>query len=184
MSDFNSILQQIESWSLFELNRLRAAVSTVLSDPGRNNAIKHQLKTGMDVSYFCSDENRLIKAIIIDIRKTRVTVKNMHDGKRWDIPLYMLNLEGIDTSIKPLRREAGLDRNSLKVGDFVGWNSKLGHDLYGVIEKLNPKMALVRLESGESWRVSYSLLFTVMDGEVSHAKNKPLCIEGEVIGQE
>jgi len=108
----------------------------------------------------------------------------MHDGKRWNIPLYMLNLEDIDTSIKPIKREGGLDRNTLKVGDLVGWNSKLGHDLYGVIEKLNPKMALVRLGTGESWRVAYSLLFTVMDGEVEVSKNKPLYIEGEVVHQD
>ena len=181
MADFNSILQQIESWSLFELNRLCAAVSIALNDPDRNEAIKRQLKTGMQVSYFCSDRNRLIEATIIDIRKTRVTVRDMDDGKRWDIPLYMLNLEGIDTSIRPVKRKGGLDRNSLKIGDLVGWNSKLGHHLYGVIEKLNPKMALVRLGTGESWRVAYSLLFTVMDGEVHASKNKPLYIEGEVI---
>ena len=184
MADFNSILQQIESWSLFELNRLCAAVNTALNDPDRNNAIKRQLKTGMNVSYFCSDRNKLIEATVIDIRKTRVTVKDMHDGKRWNIPLYMLNLEGIDISIKPIKREGGLDRNTLKVGDLVGWNSKLGHDLYGVIEKLNPKMALVRLGTGESWRVAYSLLFPVMDGDVEVSKNKPLCIEGEVIHQD
>lgn len=177
MADFNSILQQIESWSLFELNRLCAAVNIALNDPDRNEAIKRQLKTGMQVSYFCSDRNRLIAAT----RKTRVTVKNMDDGKRWDIPLYMLNLEGIDTSIRSVKYKGGLDKNSLKVGDLVGWNSKLGHDLYGVIEKLNPKMALVRLGTGESWRVAYSLLFTVMDGEVHASKNKPLYIEGDVI---
>jgi len=184
MADFNSILQQIESWSLFELNRLCATVNTALNDPDRNDAIKRQLKTGMNVSYFCSDRNKLIEATIIDIRKTRITVKDMHDGKRWNIPLYMLNLEDIDTSIKPIKREGGLDRNTLKVGDLVGWNSKLGHDLYGVIEKLNPKMALVRLGTGESWRVAYSLLFTVMDGEVEVSKNKPLYIEGEVVHQD
>ena len=114
MADFNSILQQIESWSLFELNRLCVAVDTVLSDPARNDAIKRQLKKSMNVSYFCSDRNRLIEATIIDVRKTRVTVKDIHDGKQWNLPLYLLNLEGIDTSIKPIKRECGLDRNTLK----------------------------------------------------------------------
>ncbi|HHT9935119.1 TPA: hypothetical protein ACT9LK_002931 [Legionella pneumophila] len=181
MADFNSILQQIESWSLFELNRLCAAINTALNDPDRNKAIRRKLKIGMQVSYFCSDKNRLIESTIIDIRKTRVTVRDMVDSKRWDIPLYMLNLGNIDTSIRPVKHKGGIDRNSLKVGDLVGWNSKLGHDLYGVIEKLNPKMALVRLGTGESWKVAYSLLFTVMDGEVHVSKNRPLYIEGEVI---
>lgn len=181
MADFNSILQQIETWSLFELNRLCVAVSSALNDPARNKAIKRQLKTGMQVSYFCRDSNRLIDATIINIGKTRVTVKNIDDGRQWNIPLYILNLGGIDTSIMPVKRKGGLDRNSLKVGDLVGWNSKLGYDLYGVIKKLNPKRALIRLGTGEYWRVTYSLLFTVMDGEVSTAKNNHLCIEGEVL---
>ena len=76
----------------------------------------------------------------------------------------LINLQGIDTSIAPKKYSGGLDRNSLKVGDRVGWHSKLGHDLYGVVEKLNPKKALVRLGNGEQWTVSYSLLFLVMDG--------------------
>ena len=66
---------------------------------------------------------------------------------------------------------------------LLGFTSRatVGHDLYGVIEKLSPKIVLVRLGTGESWRVAYSLLFIVMDGEVHASKNKPLYIEGEVI---
>lgn len=92
---------------------------------------------------------------------------------------FLINLEGIDTSITPKKYSGGLDRNSLKVGDHVDWNSKLGHDLYGVVEKLNPKKSLVRLGNGDLWTVSYSLLFLVMDG-VS-VQGGQLCIEGEVI---
>jgi hypothetical protein len=59
------------------------------------------------------------------------------------------------------------------------WNSKLGYELYGLVEKLNPKKALVRLGTGECWTVSYSLLFLVMDGAINSIRNEPLCIEGE-----
>ena len=69
----------------------------------------------------------------------------------------------MDISIAHKKCSGGLDRNSLKVGDHVGWNSKLGHDLYGVVEKLNPKKALIRLGNGELWTVSYFLLFFIMD---------------------
>jgi hypothetical protein len=82
-------------------------------------------------------------------------------------------------NINPRQSFGGLDRNSLKVGDRVGWHSKLGYDLYGVVEKLNPKKVLVRLGDGEQWTVSYSLLFLVMEGVSSHGGQ--LCIEGEVI---
>lgn len=179
MADFNSILEQIESWSLFELHRLNSAIAKLLDDPARNQAIKRQLKVGMQVTYFCSNKNSLVEAIVDEIRKTRVSVINVHDGQRWNISFFLINLEGIDTNIVPKKYSGGLDRNSLKVGDHVGWNSKLGHDLYGVVEKLNPKKALVRLGNGDRWTVPYPLLSLVMDG-VS-MQGGQLCIDGEVI---
>ena len=75
----------------------------------------------------------------------------MCDGKKWSIKFYLINLEGIDVNINPRQSFGGLVRNSLKVGDRVGWHSKLGYDLYAVVEKLNPKKALVRLSDGEQW---------------------------------
>ncbi len=179
MADFNAILEQIESLSLFEMNRLNSAITKLLDDPARNDAIKRQLKVGENITYFCSDKNTLVEATIVDIRKTRASVLNIQDGKKWNISFYLMNLEGIDTSIRPKNYSGDLDRNSLKVGDHVGWNSKLGHELYGLVEKLNPKKALVRLGNGERWTVSYPLLFLVMDGAVNSTRNEPLCIEGE-----
>lgn len=179
MADFNTILDQIEPWSLFEVHRLRSALGKLVDDPSRNEAIKRQLKIGMRISYFCSDKNTLVEAIIEEVRKTWASVINVEDGKKWNIKFYLINLQGIDTRIAPKKYSDGLDRNSLKVGDRVGWHSKLGYDLYGVVEKLNPKKALVRLGNGEQWTVSYSLLFLVMDG-VS-VQGGQLCIEGEVV---
>jgi hypothetical protein len=179
MADFNNILEQLEPWSLFELNRLRCAINRFLDDPARNEMIKRQLKLGMNITYFCTDKNTLVEATIEEVRKTWASVVNVTDRKKWNIKFYLINLQGIDTSIQPKKAHGGLDRNSLKVGDRVGWHSKLGYELYGVVEKLNPKKALIRLGGGEQWTVSYSLLFLVMDG-VS-IQDSPLYIEGEVI---
>lgn len=179
MTDINNIFKQLESLSLFELNRLRTAISMVLEDPVKNEAIKHHLKIGMKITYFSSCKNDLIEATIVDIRKTRATVVNTVDGTRWNTKFYTINLQGIDINIIPKKISGGLDRNSLKVGDSVGWHSKLGYELYGVIEKLNPKRALICLADGEQWAVSYSLLFLLIEGVPS--QNKNLCIEGEVI---
>ena len=104
---------------------------------------------------------------------------NTVDGEKWNIQFYLINLQGIDVSIIPTKSSRTLDRNSLKVGDHVGWSSKLGYELYGVIKKLNPKKALIRLGNGEQWTVSYPLLFVLMEGVST--QNKNLCIEGEVI---
>lgn len=179
MENFNDILEKIESLSLFEIRRLSAAVHKLLDDPARNEAIKGKLKVGMLITYFCSAKNTLVEATINEIRKTRALVVNAHDGQGWNICFSSINLEGIDTSIMPKKYSGGLDRNSLKVGDHVGWHSKLGHDLYGLVENLNPKKAFVRLSHGECWAVPYSLLFLVMDGMGSKGSNA--CIEGEFI---
>lgn len=179
MTDINSIFKQLEPLSLFELNRLHSAIYKLLEDPVKIKAIKYHLKIGMKITYFSSDKNSLIEATIIDIRKTRASVINTVDGEKWNIQFYLINLQGIDISIIPTKSSRTLDRNSLKVGDHVGWSSKLGYELYGVIIKLNPKKALIRLGNGERWTVSYPLLFLLMEGVST--QNKNLCIEGEVI---
>lgn len=179
MTDINSIFKQLEPLSLFELSRLRTAISMALEDPDRNEAIKYHLKIGMKITYFSSEKNDLIEATVVDIRNTRASVVNTDDGTKWNIRLYVINLQGIDTNIIPKKASGGLDRNSLKVGSRVGWHSRLGHEVYGVVEKLNPKKALVRISNGEQWSVSYPFLFLVMDG-YSIQKGQ-LCIEGEVI---
>src|SRR5580704_11136310 len=127
MADFNSILEQLEPWSLFELNRLCSAIGNLLGDPARNEAIKRQLRVGMQITYFCCNKNNLVEARIVEIRKTKASVVNIHDGQRWSVSFYLINLEGIDTNIIRKKYSGGLDKNSLKVGDQVGWNSKLGH---------------------------------------------------------
>lgn len=118
----------------------RSALGNLLDNRSRNETIKRQLKIGMRISYFCSDKNTLVEANIEAVRK-----------------------KGIDTNIAPKKHSGDLDRYSLKVKDRVGWHSKLGYYLYGVVEKLNPKKALMRLGNGEQWTVSYSLLFLIMD---------------------
>ncbi len=164
MIDFDVILEQLAPWSLFELNRLQAAINQKLNDPERNEAIKKQLRIGMKVSYLCSDKNVLVEATIEHIRKTWVSVVNTHDGRKWNIKFCLINLQGLDIHIRTLKNSSGLDKAALRVGDNVGWHSKFGYDIYGVIEKLNPKKALIHLSNGESWRVPYSLLFPVIDG--------------------
>ncbi len=173
------LFKQIENLSLFELSRLNCAIFNTLNDPYRNLAIKKHLRVGMKVQYFCSNKNKLVDAVILNIRKTKASVINEDDRVTWTIPFYLINLEGVDTTIRPNTTSGGLNKNTLKVGDRVGWHSRLGHDVFGIVEKLNPKKALVRLNSDERWTVSYSLLFMVMDGTT--ADNNQLWIHGEVI---
>ena len=117
MNDINAIFEQLKPLSLFELNRLVSAISIILDDPVKNEAIKRHLKIGMKITYFSSDKNDLVEATVTDIRKTWVSVVNTQDNKGWNIKFCSINLQGIDVSINPKKLSDGLDRNSLKVGD-------------------------------------------------------------------
>lgn len=164
--DYQTLFNALQSSTLFDLWRLNCALDHFLDDPQRLEGIKRQLNIGMTISYFERKENRLIDAQILDIRRTRATVRNLHDQKRWTIPFYMINLEDIPVDISPSAARKQIDRATLKVGDRVGWLGKSGEECYGIVNKLNPKKAVIELNSGEQWRIPYALLFSVLDGEL------------------
>lgn len=180
--DYSALRKELDKASLFELWRLNAMIWRALDDPARLNAIKGKIRIGMKVSYFEKEENRELSAEILDIKRTRVLVRNLHDGRRWNLPFYMLNLEGVDTAVASRSDPNLVDRASLRVGDKVGYFDRQGQERYGEVLRLNPKTAKVRLTTGEVWRVSYSLLFHVLDGEVTgdgHA-----LLEGQVVRED
>ncbi len=177
--NINRVYEDIEKLSLFDLKRLSSAIYNLLDDPKRNIAVKRHLKIGMTI-YYESSEQEMIEAIILDVRKTMATVRNVDDNRRWDIYLFSINLNGKDLVVSPKRKSGSLDRNSLRIGDRVGYRSNVGNDVFGVIKKLNPKKAIVIINDGQIWHVPYSILFLVMDG-VSMSSTGCLLIEGEVV---
>ena len=166
MSDHQSnFLNSLEKASLFELWRLNAVIHKMLNDPHRLMQIHARLRLGQRVSYFLPDENREAYGIIERINRTKVIIRDEALQKRWSIPLYMVNLDGIPTDIKTDRQK--VDRLTLKVGDRVWFINHRDNNIesFGVVTKLNAKTASVRLNNGEQWRVSYSGLFYVLEGE-------------------
>jgi len=176
--EFDKILDELNQASLFELYRLNQAIWTQLEDPGRNKFVKRQLQAGQEITYFDSEENKLIEAVIVSVKRTRALVKNKHDGKIWNIPFYQINIEGIDPDIKSDKKK-GIDRKSLKVGEYVGFTDNDGHEVFGQVIKLNPKTAGV-LVGKTRWRVYYSSLSPVLDSQTSGN----LILEGEAIKNE
>ena len=172
--DYELIVSALQKASAFDLYRLQSAIGHLLDDPLRLNAIKRQLRTGMEITYFEPQENRLIPAQVLEIRRTRVAIQELPTGKRWTVPLYMINIEGTDTDIKPKKNH--IDRLSLKIGDQVGFTGKDGSELFGAVIKLNPKRAKIQTRQG-IWAVPYSMLFTIIDGEQARDQFVPAEIE-------
>jgi len=159
--NYNLLLSELEQASTFELFRLQAAISTLLDDPTRIAAIKRQLRR-MEISYFHEQENRLVTARLLEIRKTRAAIQESSSGKRWTIPLYMINLEQSDTDLTPQKQ--GVDRLSLRIDDRVGFRGKNNEEHFGTVIKLNPKRAKIQVGT-TIWSVPYSMLFSIIDGE-------------------
>lgn len=162
MSDISSILQQAESLSLFELHRLKSAMVRMLEDPQRVARAKCQLRIGMRITYFCCNTNQMLPATITEIHRSTVSIIDHQDGRPYRLYICCIQLDETIDPYPPTAHQR-LDRNSLKVGDHVGWHSKLGGEAYGVVEKLNSKSASIKLANGARWRVAYSLLFPVVD---------------------
>jgi hypothetical protein len=176
--DYTQLPNELEKASLFDLYRLRAGIGKMLDQPDRIKAIKRRLSIDMEVTYFDEAKNRLIPATVEEIQRTRLLVRNVSDGKKWKIPFYMVNIDGVDTDIHA--EQGQVDRNKLKVGDLVGFHDRQQQEQYGEIVRLNPKTVTLHTKFGTKWRVAYSLLFKVVDGDGGQVADSGL-IEGEVV---
>lgn len=162
--NYTLFLEELAKASLFELYRLNAAIGNQLDDPTRIAAVKRALRVGQTLHWFDTTQNRLVEAKLLRINRTRAEIRNLADGKPWTIPFYLIDMEGQDVAIAARKRQA-LDRNSLRVGDRVGFKDRQGLERFGQVVKLNPKTASVQVDAMR-WRVGYSLLVPVIDGDL------------------
>jgi len=181
--NYSQILEALNQASLFELYRLQQAIRRSLEDPARIRQIKNLLRVGQDIEYFEAEENRLIEASIVELKRTKALVKNRHDGELWNIPFYFINLDRADIAIS--NPTGKLDRNSLKIGDKVAFKDRKGNELFGEVIKLNPKTAGV-LVGTTRWKVGYGLLSSIIEGELGRESNviEGQPIQGQLLGKE
>jgi len=162
--DYTAIINELRAASLFDLFRLRAALTTQLEDPGQIEQVRARLRPGMNVSYFDEVQNRLIEATIIELRRTRLLVKNRHDQKLWSIPFGAVNVDGVETDLRAaVAQQPALSRSRLQVGEAVGFRDRQNQDKYGQVVALNPKTATILTDDQQRWRVAYQFLFQIID---------------------
>jgi hypothetical protein len=176
--DYSKIMNEMDKASLFDLYRLKIAICKELDNPERIEQMRRMIKAGDAIRYFDGNENRLIEAEVLEIKRTRVLVQNKHDMKRWDIPFYMINVEGVSVDIVRPKKNRGIDRHEIRIGDWVGFRDKANNNLRGKVIHTNPKTVTLLVEPNQKWRVAYSLLHSIIDGQEVY---KQLCIEGAVV---
>ena len=153
----------LEKVSLHELWRLHTSIARAMEDPRKIEAVRARLRVGQSIVYFDARENRDIAGRVVEIRRSRVLVRHDEDRKQWSIPFYMIKLEGTGVDLHGVHSHRKIHRDSIRVGGSVGYVSREGRQVYGVVEKLNHKTATVVLSNGDKWRVAYGLLFHVLD---------------------
>jgi hypothetical protein len=176
--DYSTVMSELDDASLFDLYRLNVAIRKELDDPRRIEEVKRMIKEGDIISYFEDSKNRLIQAEVIELKRTRVLVRNKHDMKLWTIPFYMVNVEDVATDITHPTTTKGMNRNEIRIGDLVGFRSKSNKNVRGKVMRINPKTVTLFVEPNQKWRVSYSMLYPIIDGEKAHEQK---FIEGVVI---
>jgi hypothetical protein len=171
-------MSELNDASLFDLYRLRVAIRKELENPKRIEEVKKMISKGDVISYFDENENKLIQAEVIELRRTRVLVKNRHDMKQWIIPFYMVNVEEVPTDIRYSTTAKGMNRNEIRIGDLAGFRNKYHKNVCGKVIRLNPKTVTVFVEPNQEWRVPYSMLYPIIDGEIAPERK---FIEGVVL---
>ena len=176
--DFSAMMIELENASLFDLYRLQSAIGRELDNPERIQKIKRLIKVGDTIRYFVSEENRLIEAEVLEIKRTRVAVQNKDDRKRWNIPFYMINVDDIPVDICRQNQVTGMDRHEIRIGDMVGFKDRDNNNRRGKVIRINPKTVTLFVEPNQKWRISYSMLHPIID---SHKAHQPHFIEGVVV---
>lgn len=176
--DYTHLLNELNKATSFDLYRLYVAIGNELENTKRILDIKQKLRIGMELSYFYHAENRLVKAQLLEMKKKNVVVLDHEKNKRFAIPYYMLNVDGIDVEIYESKNTEELTANMLKVGDCVGFN-KDGDNIVGIIRRINHKTVTLKTNSGHQWRVAYSFLYRIHDSEKStHALQNGTLLNG------
>ncbi len=104
-----------------------------------------------------------MSAVVEHKTASAVIVRNCEDGERWKVPYHRIKLDARDFEFN--QRQGQLDRNSLAVGDRVGFAFE-GQQITGIVERLNAKtVSLKNTTDHKKWRVPYSFLYAVIEGE-------------------
>ncbi len=172
------ILSDLEKFTPYELSRLLVAVSSLLKNDSRLQRIRNSLKPGMHTSFFSRRENRVVPVTVKSVGKTKALLTRDDDKTSWFVPMEYINLDNLDIKTPPVTHKKGsVTKYDLKVGDTVGFDLR-GQEVFGVVKKLNPTRAKIVITSGAVWKVCYSSLFPVCEGEHGEPVHY---IEGQVV---
>jgi len=136
------------------------------------------LSEGQETTFFDYQTNNERACTVVSKQRTTVTVRLHDENSEYRVPYYTLNMAGVDVSIRQQQEASGMSRQELSIGAQVGFiNSRDGKQVTGAVERLNQKSVTISTRDGK-WRVAYSMLFPVIDGE---AAGRDGVIQGQLV---
>jgi hypothetical protein len=168
MDDFiadQQLASFVEDASPFEIYRTILYLDRELKSLKKMRLIAFQVHVGDKVLYFDSKTNTLISAIILEKRSKNVLLyhSDVDSSESKIIPYYMLKIG--DKDFRWTVFDKKINRHTLSIGDSVGFrHTKTGQNFYGIVQRLNPQTALLMTHDGQRWKVSYSLLYPILEG--------------------
>jgi len=169
--EYDQLVAFLKQASVFEIYRMSAALQNELENPQRLLRVTNKIKEGDVVEYYDAKTNTFIKAIILGKALRKAIVQHIEDGGRWQIPLYWLKIDSREFVFE--RPTQGLNKNEVKVGDYVGfYHHKHEEHITGRVERLNQKTLSFITEEPRRWRVSYNILYSVIEGQQMEASQQ------------
>jgi len=176
--NYSETIASLTQASAFDLYRLRAAIDRVLDQPGWMAAVQSRLRIGQTIDYFDPQANRSQRGQLLELRRKQAVVLDLATQKRWLISYAAINLDGADVEIREQPKQ-GLGRNSVSVGDVVGFVDRSQQQRSGRIVRLNDKTVTL-LCNQQQWRVAYGLLHRVVESGASSGEALELgVLEGQ-----
>jgi len=169
--DYTHIIEELDKATLFDLYRLQVAINSELDSHKRIQKVKNSLQIGEEITWLDETTNRLEKAVVRKILKTRCEIRNSCDNKIWRILFASINLDNKEVDIKSMQK-IGVKKSALRVGDFVSFKDNEHKIRFAKVVKLNSKTAGVVTMESENWRVSYDSLQMTRDIEAELYKQE------------
>lgn len=165
--EYDQLVAFLRHASLHEIYRISTAIERELDNPQRILAVKAKIREGDYVEYFDYKTNVLTRARVLKKQQKKVLVQNCDDMKQWVLPYHWLKIDSREINFRNPDKK-GLHKNELSVGQWVGFtNSRNGETVVGRIQSLNQKTVSLITPQGGQWRVAYSLLYTIIDGQTN-----------------
>ena len=87
------ILKELDKASLHDLYHIRRLIDHLMDKPQKIQEVKRGLYMGKEIEYYDDAEDRLIRAKILQIKRTRVLVRDLDGGHKWALPLYLIKMD-------------------------------------------------------------------------------------------